>query len=141
MAKRRLALDVAIETYPVKGTKRRTGGARPGLAWRRDVFDAVRKAAAEQNRRYSATDRLRVEVLLYLNDRQMQSLDVDNLIKHVGDALQGRLAGGGKKRVHRDAVLPNDVQIFSWTVEKRTPHSPKLKSRLRIRGYKEPRGP
>jgi Holliday junction resolvase RusA-like endonuclease len=43
--------------------------------------------------------------------------DVDNRLKDILDALQGR-AGGPKSTRKLKAIIPNDSQVFCVTVEK-----------------------
>lgn len=122
------------------------------MLWRKQLFDEIRAAATRKKiRRYSLTDRLRVKLIIYLTKTQMESMDVDNVVKHVGDALQGRLgsltrqrsqaAASGRrvtntKQKRKNRVLPNDWQISKWEVEKRAYKSPKQKSRLLVQKYK-----
>jgi Holliday junction resolvase RusA-like endonuclease len=69
---------------------------------------------------YSVFDRLEVQVMLYMDRPSLRSNDVDNRVKDVLDALQGR-AGGPKRLRSLSAVVPNDRQIFKLTVEKALP--------------------
>src|SRR6266480_3948488 len=109
MPKRRLTLRVRIPPY------------RHGRnAWRRALHAAVVERQRIRRVSYSAFDRLEVRVLLYMERRSLRSNDVDNRVKDVLDALQGR--AGGPKRLHRlSPVVPNDRQIFKLTVEKALP--------------------
>jgi hypothetical protein len=140
MPKRKMTLDLSLPRYPLKAMKGDRSGANPGpgLRWRRDVFEAIRKTARDRGVAYTDRDRLQVKLLLRLNPSQMRSFDVDNLVKHVGDALQGSLAGNGKKVPHdREAVLPNDWQISLWRVEKVvTNTATKHKPHLLVQRYK-----
>ena len=56
--------------------------------------------------------------MLYLSDLQLSFHDVDNRLKDVLDALQGR-AGGPKNRRSLQPIIPNDKQVFRVVVEKR----------------------
>lgn len=58
---------------------------------------------------------------LYLKEDQgLWVHDLDNGLKDILDALQGRL-GGSKKHKPRSPVIPNDHQIFKVIAEKVPP--------------------
>jgi Holliday junction resolvase RusA-like endonuclease len=104
------------------------------MVWRRDVYQAIRSAATSHGiKKYEGVD-LECEVIVYLSHTKMHFHDVDNLQKHILDALQGRLGGptGGNRRW---ALLPNDYQIRKVVVEKRERRSRKEQSRLTIRDF------
>jgi len=104
------------------------------MVWRRDVYQAIRSAAASHGiKKYEGVD-LECEVIVYLSHTKMHFHDVDNLQKHIFDALQGRL-GGPKGGERRWALLPNDYQIRKVVVEKRERQSRKEQSRLTIRDF------
>lgn len=46
--------------------------------------------------------------------------DVDNRLKDIMDALQGK-AGGPKEKRTLKPIVPNDSQVYKVTIEKRTP--------------------
>jgi Holliday junction resolvase RusA-like endonuclease len=50
----------------------------------------------------------------------LSSHDVDNRLKDIMDALQGR-AGGSKKIKRWFPIIPNDKQIYRVTIEKALP--------------------
>lgn len=132
MPKRKVRLTVRLPPYPEPKTTK--GSARPGMAWRGDVYRAIMEAAKERGiERYEGVD-LECEVIVYLSRTKMKFHDVDNLQKHIFDALQGRL-GVPKARKRRPAILPNDYQIRRVTVEKREQRSEKEHSRLVIRDF------
>jgi Holliday junction resolvase RusA-like endonuclease len=104
------------------------------MAWRHQVYAAINEAAAQKKiERYEGVD-LECDIILYMTDRQLAVQDVDNLLKHIFDALQGRL-GGPKGGERRWALLPNDYQIRRVSVEKREATSKKSASRLTVRDY------
>jgi len=104
------------------------------MAWRHDVYTAIMKAASEQGiERYKGVD-LECEVIIYLSHTKMHFHDVDNMQKHIFDALQGRL-GGPRAGKRRPALLPNDYQIRRVVVEKREQRSAKDHSRLIVRDF------
>jgi hypothetical protein len=148
MSKPVFSLSLPIANYPVRESASRSSPLlKPGVWWRKDTFDRIRAAADKKGiRKYTPKDRLKVTLLFYLTQRQMEHMDVDNLVKHVGDALQGKLGSitpkvrgyPHKKRKDDTCVLPNDWQISKWVVEKRLLKSRKLKSRLLVQRYRVP---
>lgn len=109
MPKRPLKLHVRIPTY--RG---------PRNAWRRLIHAAVVKAQYRSTVRYSAGDRLEIAVRLYLPNAALTSNDVDNRLKDILDAVQGR-AGGSKRIRTLRAIVPNDRQVFRVIIEKALP--------------------
>lgn len=55
-----------------------------------------------------------------MDNAALFSHDVDNRLKDIMDALQGR-AGGSKKLRAYAPVIPNDKQVFRATIEKTLP--------------------
>ena len=108
MAKRPLKLLARIPPYEP-----------PRNRWRKAVHGAVLKARG-RSVEYLKSDKLEVEILLYMDDRGLRWHDVDNRAKDVLDALQGR-AGGPKSLRRFEPIIPNDSQIYRLVVEKRTP--------------------
>jgi Holliday junction resolvase RusA-like endonuclease len=109
------------------------------MTWRRAVYAAIMKAASDHGiEEYEGVD-LECEVLVYLSRTKMHFHDVDNLQKHIFDALQGRL-GGPKDGKRRQGLLPNDYQIKRVVVEKREHRSAKEHSRLVIRDFAKMQG-
>jgi len=109
MAKRRLKLHVRIPPY------------RPDRnSWRRKLHKAIIAAQRDRSVRYGADDVLEIAVRLYMRSKDLRSHDVDNRLKDVMDALQGR-AGGPKAKRSLAAVIPNDRQIYRIVMEKAPP--------------------
>ena len=112
MQKRRLKLVAKIQNY-----------VPDGVAWRRAIYRAVTKAQRDAGVQYSDADKLDVEVCFHLHGHKLTKLDLDNLLKAVGDALQGfindkgMLASGRKRK----PIIPNDNQIYRLSAEKRLP--------------------
>ena len=132
MPKRKVKLEIVLPSYPEPKTTRSTG--RPGMAWRKRIYQSIQRAAEKRDiESYEGTS-LECDVILYMTANQLKRHDIDNLLKHIFDALQGRL-GGPKAGGPRQAVLPNDYQIKRVCVEKREARSTKLKSRLIVRDY------
>jgi hypothetical protein len=55
-----------------------------------------------------------------MDEAALLSHDVDNRLKDIMDALQGR-AGGSKKLRAYSPIIPNDKQIFRVIIEKSLP--------------------
>lgn len=132
MAKRRMKLKVPIDDYPEPG---QGDAGRRGLAWRKAVHKAAIDAAKDRKLNYLDKDAVEVEVVLYMDKSQLRFHDVDNLTKHLFDALQGQLGGASKKAPSRSGVLPNDAQIRRLTIEKRERRTQKQRSTLIVTGY------
>lgn len=109
MPKKRLTLKVRLPPY-----------RSPRTAWRHDLHEAIREVAARTFVVYSASDRLELKVVLYLGKNALFVHDVDNRLKDIMDALQGR-AGGRKRTGPLKPIIPNDRQIFRVTIEKQPP--------------------
>ncbi len=106
MPKRRTTLHTRLPLY-------RT----PRNEWRREIHGVVAELARSVGVRYAPTDELEVELLLYLPPSAVRFHDVDNRLKDVMDALQGR-AGGPKSRRPLPPIVPNDRQVRRVVVEK-----------------------
>jgi len=85
MPKKHLTLKVRIPPY-----------RHPRTAWRNDLHQAVQAAAAKTEIVYADSDRLELRIVLYLGGDALFVHDVDNRLKDIMDALQGR--AGGKNR-------------------------------------------
>lgn len=108
MAKRPLKIVARIPPY-----------RHPRNVWREAIHRAVQERRGESVQ-YRDSDKLEVEILLYMDERGLGWNDVDNRSKDVLDALQGR-AGGPKTSRRLEAIIPNDRQIYRVVVEKRAP--------------------
>jgi Holliday junction resolvase RusA-like endonuclease len=106
MAKRPLKLSIYIPAYN-----------RTRNDWRRLIHAEVIKSQRKSPVRYEAGDRLEVQCRLYLNTWALAHHDVDNRLKDILDALQGR-AGGPKNKRTLAAIIPNDRQIYRVIIEK-----------------------
>ena len=109
MAKRPFKLTLRIPPY-----------AHPRNAWRKRLHEAVRRRQRKSPVSYSENDKLEVEVRLYLKNPALSMHDVDNRLKDILDALQGRAGGPKSKRTLRP-IVPNDRQIYRVIVEKGAP--------------------
>ncbi len=110
--KRTLTLKVRLPPY-----------CHPRNAWRKEIHKAVVKGQKETNVHFCDGDRLELLVRLYFDKVKLSFHDLDNRLKDVMDALQGR-AGGSKKKPVLKPIIPNDSQVYRATIEKRlTPKS------------------
>jgi len=107
MAKRHQTLHVRIPPYQA-----------PRNNWRRAIHAEITRAASFHNIVYQRDDKLELVVILYMKADALTWHDVDNRLKDVMDALQGR-AGGPKSEQDLHAVVPNDYQIYKVTIEKK----------------------
>jgi hypothetical protein len=94
--------------------------------------------------KYESTDSFDVVVLLYLTKGKRHDIhDVDNRLKDILDALQGRF--GGSKGVHsKRRLIQNDRQVCRVVIEKQTiPKSlgANAGGRLLVRPYQRRRWP
>ncbi len=109
MSKRRLSTKVRLPEY-----------VSPRLKWRKLIYDVVMKKFEESGISYTKNDKLELNVTLYLNNPGILSHDVDNRLKDIMDALQGRI-GGSKKIQKFRPLIPNDNQIYRVIMEKLLP--------------------
>jgi Holliday junction resolvase RusA-like endonuclease len=97
MAKSRRTIVTVLPTYQ-----------RDRQQWRRKILAKVRRAAREAGVQYDSTDRLEVVVLLYLSEGKRLAIhDVDNRLKDILDALQGRFGAS----LSKSRLIANDRQI------------------------------
>ena len=109
MAKRKFRIRFRIPPY-----------VTPRNDWRRLIYKAARTEMLARRVTYRSDDKLAVAVVLYLDGAAIGFHDVDNRLKDVLDALQGRM--GGPKAARRDQpLIPNDSQVFRVTVTKMLP--------------------
>lgn len=92
----------------------------PRNKWRRLIHAEVLMACNNKGVRYSRTDRLDLDVVLYMDQKQLGFHDLDNRLKDIMDALQGR-AGGLKAKRTLEQIIPNDHQIYRVVIEKKKP--------------------
>lgn len=109
MAKRRLKLSVRIPQYQ-----------SPRNSWRQTLHTIISSAASKAGISYRSSDKLELKVKLYIDGTAISFHDVDNRLKDIMDALQGR-AGGSKKLRTLSPIIPNDKQIYRVTIEKALP--------------------
>lgn len=92
----------------------------PRNAWRKKIHAAALRAAQTQRVEYGPEVKLAVEVKLHLRGRALEIHDVDNRLKDILDALQGR-AGGSKAMRRLKPIILNDRQVYRVVVNKSSP--------------------
>lgn len=118
-------------------------GVVHGRPWRKAVHTKLLSARRQRGVRFARGQPVAVTVTVNLRPAHLKKVDIDNVLKHVLDALQGVLAGEGKKRakLHKRIVL-NDNLVWSATVEKR--RAPRKRSAgggwLTVRPWRNARG-
>src|SRR5919106_1943498 len=133
MAKSSRTLTACIPTY----LKNRS-------LWRKKILASVLHARGKAGIEYGPDDLLEVVVLLYLKKGKRHDIhDVDNRLKDILDALQGRF-GGPKSPRTKSRLIENDNQVCRVVMEKQP--IPKLfgddaGGRLLIRPYRARRWP
>ena len=92
----------------------------PRNAWRKLINKIVAEKAEKAGIKFAKNDKLEVQVKLYMEKALLKANDVDNRLKDILDAIQGR--AGGSKTIHKlKAVVPNDNQIYRASIEKMAP--------------------
>jgi hypothetical protein len=109
MAKRKTKLTIRIPPYQ-----------SPRNTWRQEIHRIASLEAERAKVLYQSTDKLELKIRLYLKNGPLFSHDLDNRLKDIMDALQGR-AGGSKKIRTLSAIIPNDRQVFRIVIEKSLP--------------------
>jgi Holliday junction resolvase RusA-like endonuclease len=129
MAKTRQTIRAILPTYQ-----------KDRQVWRMQILRNVRRAAKGDSIKYESDQLFAVEVILYMDRGKRHDIhDVDNRLKDILDALQGRFRGGSGEKLR---LMKNDNKICKATIEKRpTPKVYKNKKenaggRIVIRPYK-----
>src|SRR3990172_10829725 len=112
MAKRRFSITVQLPAY-----------SRPRNEWRRKVHTAVLEAKTRRGVGYQDADRLELRISLALGDRALDVHEIDERVKDVVDALEGRIAGPRSRP--RIAPIVTDEQIKQIVLE----HAPRTRGR------------
>ena len=109
----------------------------PRYSWRQAIHTEAFKAAKARGVSYSPDDQLEMLITLYLDEMGLRFHDVDNRLKDIMDALQGRV-GGSKAGRQLEPIIPNDHQVFKVTIEKMlSPGQSHGMGHLVIRKYKK----
>jgi len=108
VAKRRFSITVPLPAY-----------ARPRNEWRRRVHAAVLEVQTSRGVGYRESDRLEVRISLALAGRPLAIHDIDERVKDILDALEGRIAGPRSRRRIAPIIADAD-QIRRIVLEKTT---------------------
>lgn len=107
MAKRRFTITATLPAY-----------APPRNEWRRRVHLAVLEAQTFRGVGYRESDQLELRVSLFLGARPLDVHDIDERVKDIIDALEGRIAGRRSRR--RIAPIVSSGQVRRIVLEKDT---------------------
>ena len=91
--------------------------ARPRNEWRRRVHAAVLDAQTRRGVGYRDADQLEVRITLYLREKPLDVHDIDERVKDIVDALEGRIAGQRSRR-RIAPIIPSSDQIQRIILEK-----------------------
>ena len=105
----------------LKAIKVRVPPYRPQrYEWRKLIHQTIVRELKNGDLTYLPSDRLEINVRLYLDKKSILHHDLDNRLKDILDALQGR--AGGSKKVHKlKLIIPNDNQVYKVSIEKVLP--------------------
>ena len=106
MAKRRQSIRIRLPLY--EGNR---------LRWRKAIHAELIKAKASRDIDIQKEDLLELIVTLYFDHIAVRWHDVDNRLKDIMDALQGRLGGPKSLRSH-EQIIPNDNQVYRVEIAK-----------------------
>ena len=107
MAKRRFTISATLPAY-----------APPRNEWRRRVHAAVLEAQTFRGVGYGESDQLELRISLFLGQRDLDIHEIDERLKDIVDALEGRIAGRRSRR--RIAPIVSGGQIQRVILEKDT---------------------
>ena len=107
MAKRRFTISATLPPY-----------APPRNEWRRRVHAAVLEAQTFRGVGYRESDLLELRVSIFLGQRLLDIHEIDERIKDIVDALEGRIAGRRSRR--RIAPIVSTGQVRRVILEKDT---------------------
>ena len=98
--------------------------ARPRNEWRRRVHGAVLDVQTRRGVGYRDSDQLEVRISLPLGDRPLDMHEIDERVKDVIDALEGRIAGPRSRR-RIAPIVPSADQIRRIVLEKEPRRTPR----------------
>lgn len=107
MAKRRFTISATLPSY-----------APPRNEWRRRVHAAVLEAQTFRGVGYRESDQLELRASIFLPSRPLDLHDIDERVKDMVDALEGRIAGRRSRR--RIAPIVASGQIRRVILERDT---------------------
>jgi hypothetical protein len=105
MAKRRFTISATLPAY-----------APPRNEWRRRVHAAVLEAQTFRGVGYGEGDQLELRIALFLGARDLDIHEIDERLKDIVDALEGRIAGRRSRR--RIAPIVSSQQIRRLILDK-----------------------
>jgi len=106
VAKRRFTITAVLPGYTA-----------PSNEWRRRVHSAVLDAQTSRGVGYRESDRLELRIALFLGQRPLDIHEIDERVKDVIDALEGRIAGPRSRR-RIAPIVPSSDQIRRIVLEK-----------------------
>ncbi|MEW6418039.1 MAG: hypothetical protein AB1480_07950 [Nitrospirota bacterium] len=109
MAKQTLSLKVRLPWYEA-----------PRNEWRKKLHASNMTALKDKGIEYTTDQKLELRITLYIAEPHIRFHDVDNRLKDIMDALQGRMGGSKKKQLYK-RLIPNDCQVYKVTIEKKQP--------------------
>ncbi len=107
MAKRRFTISATLPPY-----------APPRNEWRRRVHAAILEAQTFRGVGYRESDLLELRVSIFLGQRLLDVHEIDERIKDIVDALEGRIDGRRSRR--RIAPIVSTGQVRRVILEKDT---------------------
>jgi len=107
VAKRRFTISATLPAY-----------APPRNEWRRRVHAAVLEAQTFRGVGYRESDELELRVSIFLGARALDVHEIDERVKDIVDALEGRIAGRRSRR--HIAPIVSGGQIRRVILEKDT---------------------
>ena len=110
MAKRRFTITATLPAY-----------APPRNEWRRRVHAAVLEAQTFRGVGYRESDRLEMRVTLHLGQRTLDVHEIDERVKDIVDALEGRIAGRRSRRHIAPIVSSGQIQRIILEKDTRIP--------------------
>jgi Holliday junction resolvase RusA-like endonuclease len=129
---------VDFPAYPVSGAYKGPYSRR--LHWRYRINKALRAEQLASGFTFAPDDRVEVAVYMRLRKGHLAMQDLDNLLKDIFDAIQGRV---GKPRIGWGTpirLLQNDNQIYRVIMEKSlATEVQRPGGTLRIRRYRQSR--
>jgi len=110
VAKRRFTITATLPAY-----------APPRNEWRRRVHAAVLEAQTFRGVGYRESDRLEMRVTLHLGQRTLDVHEIDERVKDIVDALEGRIAGRRSRRHIAPIVSSGQIQRIILEKDARIP--------------------
>lgn len=129
MPKPKATLSITLPVWSGKSNK---------YNWRKAVLQRLRDKREETGAFFEADTKVEIQALVHLQTSRKgaDGQDIDNLLKHICDALQAR-RGGSKSLRRKGRLIQNDHQVFRAVIEKKYLHKKNASGgRLTVRPYK-----